>query len=327
MPLARSRFVALGLACFGAPAFAQAPAGPQGANAPRSGEDAKADPHVAGTVNGEAVLLAQVDAVVRRLPTRGAPLTANQVRWLRQEVLADLIDDVLLRQFLRRHGPAVEPAELDAHFKALAVALRRQGKTPADFYREIGQTEAQAREAWEIQLRFNKFAEQRATDAELRKYHEANRDVYDDIRVRASHIVLRVPAAAPPGERVAAREKLAAVRADVVAGKLSFTDAARKFSMDPTALQGGDLGYVGRQDPTVDEAVTRAAFALKVGEVSAPTDSEFGVHLVQVVERKAGTPVAFEKVIDLVRDGYAEDLRRRIVAEQRKQAQVRVTLP
>src|SRR5206468_2875381 len=133
------------------------------------------------------------------------------------------------------------------------AALRRQGKTPADFSKETGQTEAQAREAWEVQLRFSKFVEQRATDAELRKFHEANRDVYDDVRVRASHIVLRVPAGSA-GERAAAREKLAAVRAEVVAGKMSFADAARRYSMDPTVSRGGDLGLIGRQDPTVDEA-------------------------------------------------------------------------
>jgi peptidyl-prolyl cis-trans isomerase C len=316
MPLVRSHLAALGLTCCFATSFAQAPR-----------PEEKADSHIAAAVNGEAIPLTHVDAIVSRLPTRGTPLTASQTRRLRQEVLGDLIEDVLLKQFLRRHGPAVEAAELEAHFKALAAAMRKQGRTPADFYRETGQTEAQAREAWETQLRFNKFVEQRATDAELRKYHEANRDVFDDVRVRANHIVLRVPAAAPPGERVAAREKLAAVRADIAAGKLSFADAARKFSMDSTARQGGDLGLVGRQDPTVDEAVTRAAFALKPGEVSAPTDSEFGVHLVQAVERTAGKPVPFEKVIELVRESYAEELRRRIVAEQRKSAAIQVTLP
>src|SRR5205814_1016220 len=176
MTLAMSRFVALVAFAFATPVFAQVPPAPRP-------EEAKADPHVAAAVNGEPIPLAQVDAVVRRLPTRGTPLTAAQARRLRQEVLDDLIDDVLLKQFVKQHAPAVEPGELDAHVKALAAALRRQGKTPADFYRETGQTEAQAREAWEVQLRFSKFVEQRATDAELRKFHEANRDVYDDVRV------------------------------------------------------------------------------------------------------------------------------------------------
>jgi len=52
----------------------------------------------------------------------------------------------------------------------------------------------------------------------------------------------------------------------VVAGKLAFADAAKKHSQCPTAPQGGDLGYIVRKGMLVDEAFSRAAFALKVGE-------------------------------------------------------------
>jgi parvulin-like peptidyl-prolyl isomerase len=154
-----------------------------------------------------------------------------------------------------------------------------------------------------------------------------NREFFDQVQVRASHIVVRVAAGAPPGERVAAREKLAQVRADVLAGKLSFAEAARKFSMCPTAPHGGDLGLLTRKDAMVEEAIARAAFELKPGEVSEPVETEHGVHLVQAVARTTGTPSPFEKVADLVRDSFAEDLRRRLVADLRKQAVIHVTLP
>ena len=112
-----------------------------------------------------------------------------------------------------------------------------------------------------------------------------------------------------------------------MAGKLAFADAARKHSMCPSAPKGGDLGFIGLRDPAVDEAFARAAFALKAGEVSEPTDGEFGVHLVQATERKPGTPAAFEKVADLVRDCYAEDVRQGLVGLLRKQAPIQVTVP
>jgi peptidyl-prolyl cis-trans isomerase C len=286
------------------------------------------DPHVAATVNGEAIPLARVDAVVRRLPTgKAGPLTAAQVRRLRAEVVQDLIDDLLLAQFLRKNTPSVEPAELDRHLKALQEALRRQGKTLADYLRESGLTEVEVRDLWATTIRFNKYMDARATEAELRKYHEANREFFDNVQVRASHIVVRVAAGSPPGERTAARQKLAAVRADILAGKLSFAEAARKYSMCPTAPMGGDLGFLTRKDAVVDEAISRTAFALKPGEVSDPTDSDSGVHLVQATERKAGTPVPFEKVVELVRDSFAEDVRGRLVVELRKQAVIHVTVP
>ena len=74
----------------------------------------------AATVNGEVIRLDQVDAVIRRMRVADGPLSASQVKRLRQEVVQDLIDDLLLRQHMRRHGPKVEPAELDKHMAALA---------------------------------------------------------------------------------------------------------------------------------------------------------------------------------------------------------------
>jgi parvulin-like peptidyl-prolyl isomerase len=309
---------ALAAASISTAAFAQAPPEDRGDKPPGS---------PAAVVNGEVIRLDQVDTVVRRMRVTDGPLTAAQVRRLRQEVVQDLIDDVLLRQYLRKHGPKVEPAELDKHLAALAASLRRQGKALADYYRESGQTEEQVRDTWATMLQFQRYVDQQATDERLRKYHEENRDLFDKVTVRLGHIVVRVSPAAPPGERVAARQKLAAVRADVLAGKLTFADAARKYSMAPDAAKGGDLGFVGRRDPAVDEAEAKAAFALKAGEVSEPIDSAYGVHLVQVADRRPGTPTTFEQVADLVRECYAEDVRQGLVGLLRQQATIQVTVP
>ena len=286
----------------------------------------KNPPQVAATVNGEVIRLDQVDAVVRRTPVRG-PLTDGQARRLRREVVEDMIDDLLLRQFLRQHGPKVEPAEVEKHFRGLAATLQRQGKTLADFYRETGQTEAQVRDTWATMFQFQKYADQQAKDADLRKYFEANRDFFDGTTVRVSHIVIRVSPSAPAGERITAREKLNAIRADLLAEKITFADAAKKYSICPTAPKGGELGVIGRRDGVVDEAVAQAAFALKVGEVSQPVETDYGVHLVRVAERKAGKPVTFEKASDLVRECHAGDVRQSLVAVLRQKATIQVTIP
>jgi parvulin-like peptidyl-prolyl isomerase len=286
-----------------------------------------AEAPVAATVNGEVIRLDQVDAVIRRMRVADGPLSASQAKRLRQDVVQDLIDDVLLRQHMRHHGPKVESAELDKHMAALAASLRRQGKSLAEHCREAGRTEAQVRDSWATLVQFQRYVDQQATDDKLRKYHEANKDLFDRVTVRVSHVVVRVGPDAPPTERAVARQKLAAVRSDIAAGKLTFADAARKYSMCPSAPKGGDLGFVGLRDPAVDEAVTRAAFAQKAGEVSEPIDGEFGVHLVQATERKPGTPTAFEKVADLVRECYAEDVRQGLVGLLRQQATIQVTVP
>jgi parvulin-like peptidyl-prolyl isomerase len=283
-------------------------------------------PNVAATVNGELIRLDQVDSVVRRMPVRG-PLTDGQARRLRREVVEDMIDDVLLRQFLRQHGPKVDRAEVEKHFRGLAATLQRQGKSLAEFYRETGQTEAQVRDTWATMYQFQKYADEQAKGADLRKYFETNRDFFDGTTVRVSHIVARVGPSAPPGDRIAARERLTAIRADVLAEKLTFAEAAKKYSIDPSAPTGGDLGFIGRRDGIVDEAVAQAAFALKVGEVSQPVETDYGFHLVRVAERKPGAAVTFEKVSDLVRECYAGDVRQSLVAVLRQKATIQVTIP
>ena len=292
------------------------------------GSLASADPPspVAATVNGEPISLADVDTVIKTklAPT---PLTTQQLKQLRAEVVTDLVDDVLLRQFLRQHGPKVDPADVDRHLKALADGLARRGKSLADFYRETNQTEAQVRESWTTLLQLSGYVKQHVPDDQLRQYYAANKDYFDRVEVKVSHVVVRVGPKAQPTERAAAREKLAALRADVLAGKVSFADAARKHSQCPSAADGGDLGYILRKGMIADEAFCKAAFAMKPGELSGVVETEYGVHLIYVTDRKPGVPSAFEKCVEDVRDQFTDDFRVELVAKLRRQAQIQVTLP
>ncbi len=285
-----------------------------------------AAPPAVATVNGEPITLAEVDAVIGRRPA-GVALPAAALRELRAEAASDLVDELLLKQFLRKHGPAVEAAEIDRHFKALAESLAKQGKTPADFFREAGQTEAQARESLATTLQLSRYVAGRVTDEQLKQYHAANRDHFDRVEVRVSHVVLRVGKDAPPAEREAARRKLVALKADVAAKLITFADAARKHSHCPSAPEGGDLGPLVRKGTGLDEAFCKAAFALPVGEVSDVVETGHGLHLLLVTARKPGTPSAFEACAGEVRESFADEFRTDLVAKLRKQARVSITLP
>jgi len=317
---------AVALSLLTSAAFAQStkPAAgrPRGADAPRPDKAA-----VVATVNGEAVRLGDVDAQIARRPPLGGPLTPAELRELRSAVAQDLVDDLLFKHYVRKNGPKIPADEIDRQLRALAEGLRRQGKTPADYYKELGQTEAQVRETWTTLLQFARLVEKEATPDRLRKYYDAYKDYFDRVEVRVSHVMLRTGPTATPGERAAAREKLLALRADILAGRTTFAAAARAHSVCPSAAQGGDLGFTTRRDGIADEAVTRAAFALKVGEVSEPVESEFGVHLVTATDRKPGTPSTFEAALDLVRDCYAEDVRQALIVKLRKEANVKITVP
>jgi peptidyl-prolyl cis-trans isomerase SurA len=101
-------------------------------------------------------------------------------------------------------------------------------------------------------------------------------------QTRARHILLRL---SPQLSQTQALAQLAQVRQNILAGKTSFEAAARELSQDGSAAQGGDLGWAspGMFVPEFEEAMSR----LKEREIGTPLVSRFGVHLMQVMERRA----------------------------------------
>src|SRR5436309_9245763 len=68
---------------------------------------------IAATVNGEAITIAELDAILNADLVR-VPLTNSQRRQLRAALLEDVIDEKLVRQFLAKNAPKVDPAEIEA---------------------------------------------------------------------------------------------------------------------------------------------------------------------------------------------------------------------
>jgi peptidyl-prolyl cis-trans isomerase SurA len=100
-------------------------------------------------------------------------------------------------------------------------------------------------------------------------------------QTRARHILLQVT---PQQSEAAAVEKLAAFKRRIQAGQADFAALARENSTDGSARQGGDLGWTnpGMFVPEFEKTMN----SLAVNEVSDPLVSRFGVHLIQVTERR-----------------------------------------
>ena len=78
-------------------------------------------------------------------------------------------------------------------------------------------------------------------------------------------------------------KKAEQIREEVVSGKLTFEEAAKKYSEDSSAENGGDLGYSSRGDFVPEfEAV---AYNLSPGEISEPVKSQFGYHIIKLIEK------------------------------------------
>ena len=141
---------------------------------------------------------------------------------------------------------------------------------------------------------------------------------------RARHILLRV---SPQLSEAAARTKLGEFKKRIVAGQADFAALARDNSQDGSAAQGGDLGWAnpGMFVPEFEEVMNR----LTPSQVSDPLVSRFGVHLIQLMERRntALSPreqretvrgMLREKKLDEAYATWSQDLRGRAYVEMRE---------
>ncbi len=110
-------------------------------------------------------------------------------------------------------------------------------------------------------------------------------DPFKVTQTHARHILLRVSERA---QATAVSRRLDGLRQQIERGDKKFDDVAREISEDGSASNGGDLDWTspGQFVPEFEEAMNRLA----LGGISAPVVSRFGVHLIQVLERRSVTP-------------------------------------
>ena len=148
------------------------------------------------------------------------------------------------------------------------------------------------------------------------------------VQTRARHILLR-PSNQLSRDQAAAR--LQEVRRQIVAGQISFARAAQQISQDGSAAQGGDLGWArpGQFVPEFEQVMNR----LQPGQISDPLVSRFGVHILEVTERRQvavpdkeqrelARSALREQRLDEAYERWAEEVRGRAYVEMREPPQV-----
>jgi len=152
------------------------------------------------------------------------------------------------------------------------------------------------------------------SDADAKAFYDQNPALFDaGERVRAGHILVRVPEGAGADVKKAARTRAEAALARVRKGE-DFAAVAREVSEDPgSAPRGGDLGVFakGQMVPPFEQA----AFALTPGQVSGLVESQFGLHVIKVYERLPAGKVPFEPVKGQIKDHLAQTRKQQAVDE------------
>ncbi|PUE06322.1 molecular chaperone SurA [Limnohabitans sp. T6-5] len=146
-------------------------------------------------------------------------------------------------------------------------------------------------------------------------------------QTRARHILLRPTAQMSQAQAVA---RLNEVRQSILAGKADFAVLAKQMSQDGSAQQGGDLGWAnpGMFVPEFEQVMNR----LRPGQIGEPLVSRFGVHLIEVTDRR-NAPMSDqdqrtmarnalrEKKLEEAYVAWVEDVRGRAYVEMREPPQ------
>jgi peptidyl-prolyl cis-trans isomerase C len=298
---------------------------------------------VAVTVNGVDITERQVEARIRpelgRMAGRTAQLPTSIIehlkKQLRQKVLKKMILERVLDEQVQLSGIVVTDEEVAEQIKKVA-SVQKPPLSVEDF-KALIEARGNSFERWKQQIRtwmgYEKLIDNylagkiKFTEEDAKKYYSDNKSEFETPeRVRASHILIKPDTSAPDADPNQAKAKASKLLQQVKAGA-DFAELARANSDCPSRADGGDLGLRARG--TWAGPFEKAAFGLKVGQVSDIVETELGYHIIKVTDRKSASVTTFEQAKDDIIDTLALRKRRELTVGYVKglEAKAKVVYP
>ena len=139
------------------------------------------------------------------------------------------------------------------------------------------------------------------SDADAEAFYKEHAAEFEEPkRLRVAHVLVRVPPVGGSDAENAAKAKVEDVIKRAKGGE-DFGKLARELSEDKaSAVQGGDLGFVGPGELVAP--FEQAAFALKKGEISEPVRTPFGYHAIRVIDVKEGGKTPLKEVAPKIKE-------------------------
>ncbi len=243
----------------------------------------------------------ELSQVKQRISQQGLEISSPQFEGIRNEVLDNLINLELLFQESQNNGIKVEKEAIDSQI----TSLKQKFPNDTEFEKLLSELKL-SEQALKLQIK------KRIAIQELIKTQIANKikipgeeskvfyDTYPDLfkqpeRIKASHILIKVEPDADETKKSEAKEKIKTIQLKLKKGE-DFAALAKEFSEGPSKTNGGDLGYFQRGQMV--KPFEDVAFALKTEEVSDIVETQFGYHLIKVVDKKPEKTILYENAKD-----------------------------
>lgn len=289
--------------------------------------DASTDPSLAATVDGEEITVEELEerfAALRENPQTAAQLEEDPDGTIAAQAQAELLSDLIRTALLTQAAEdeldfTVGEEEIDEQRELVVEQLggqegfdafvEEQGLTEEEVDLQLGQLALNAG----ITERLQEQEGNEVSDTEVAEFYEQNAETQFGPTATVRHILVEDEAAAQAAvDRLNAGEDFATVAEDV--------------STDPgSAAQGGELGAISRGQ-TVPE-FEEAAFTAPLNEPTAPVQTQFGFHILEVTARNE-EPTPLSEVEDQIREQLqgerSGNLAQEFLQEQSAEAEVTV---
>jgi peptidyl-prolyl cis-trans isomerase C len=275
-------------------------------------------PDVLARVNNQPVSKSDFEMLVKNIELKNrAPIPPDR----RDEILRALLDQLVEYTLLKQEAEARNVQVTDAEVEQQVSAMKQQNGGDAGCKKGLAErnmTIERLRADTRAQMAISKMLETQvaaatpATDAEAKVFYEKNPDKFKrGESVRASHILIRVSEQASEQEKKKARAQIDAVLKRAKAGE-DFAVLAREHSQDGSAAQGGDLSYFVKGQMV--QPFDQVAFSLKPHEISDVVTTQFGYHIIKVVDHKPAGSVPLNEVAENVKK-YLSDQKKQETAQ------------
>jgi peptidyl-prolyl cis-trans isomerase C len=267
-------------------------------------EKKPADAKVA-EVNGVVISQEQFDKELEihleRVSRQGRQLSDDQLTTLKKDVLEGLIEREILFQESQKTGIKIQDQAVDEQL----AAIKKRFPSEAEYNNALSKmnlSEAEVKTQVARGLAIRELIDQQITskieitDEESKAFYDGNLQLFKQPeQVKASHILIKVDAAATDAQKAEARKKIDAVQQKLKDGG-DFAELAKEYSEGPSNSRGGDLGYFkrGQMVKPFDDAV----FAMQPDEVSDIVETRFGYHIIKVYDKKPEQTLAYADVKD-----------------------------
>ena len=271
------------------------------------------------TVNGVAVKQSEVDAYINFImvqdPEGTANLSEEEMTSLEVNIIDSLLVIKLLEQYAGENGITVTQEEIDDQMDAIIASYPSESDFESDIKGkniDRGFLEGELKsQIFRTKIYTEAIANIIITEEIVEEYYKENMETLFTIpaRVRVSHILSIFPWIEDTSleendqTKETVREKIEFVEEQLEKGA-EFGDMAREYSDDTaTSADGGDLGFITKGQMV--EEFEKAAFSLKVGEISGIVETQFGYHILKVFDLEEGRIQEYDEVKDkLLTDLY-----------------------